>query len=419
MGQVLQGKSRLQLVDLTEPQVKTVPMSSVERSKNVISRVRASGLPRPPGAGHLLYGHRKQPTVGMRALLTGGAGYIGSHIARELLAAGHEVTLLDDFSTALPTATDKIAILSGGYEPSVIRMDIRDTAACTRLIADLRPDVVIHLAGLKDVAYSMQAPDLYHDINVGGTASLLTAMQRSGCHRLIFSSSAAVYGDPDFLPIDEAHPCKPSSPYGCSKLAAEQLIRDWTGVDTGNCAIILRYFNPVGCFADAHRGMALSGGGDALMNRLVAVADGAEPYLAIFGGDYDTPDGTCLRDYIHVADVAEAHVAALPVELPGAQTINIGTGRTVSVLQLARLFQTYTGRAVPVVISSPRPGDAAASCAAVGYAGETLGWSARRSLGEMCRSAWVAHSSLQKRTGTENSTAMYMPSEAEVPRSSK
>lgn len=356
----------------------------------------------------------------MRIVLTGGMGYIGSHVALDLARAGHDVTILDNFSNSSPLAFAGIMMLAGrklSARLNMVRLDVRDTSNCTRLFGDLKPEAVIHLAGLKDVAQSVRDPVRYFDVNMIGTRSLLQAMQCAGCERLIFSSSAAIYGDPEYLPVDERHPCFPGSPYGHSKHAAEMLIRRWVTEGTRRRALALRYFNPVGCEFDRLRGVSLSSGGDALMNRLVAVASGNADHLKVYGSDYDTPDGSGLRDYVHVSDLARAHVDALSTMKngnAGFMPVNLGTGHAVTVRQMVAIFETCTGCEVPTRATKRRGGDIAASWAAVDRARVLMGWRATRTHEEMCLSAWSARGFdlsacnahiIQNRSGTEYSTA--------------
>ncbi len=266
----------------------------------------------------------------MQILVTGGAGYIGSHIVHDLLLAGHEVMIVDDFSNSDPETISKIAELTGLGDKAplkVKRLDVCNTPSLMNLLRQVKPAAVIHLAGLKNVAQSFQEPERYLAANFGGTQSLLSAMVECNCDRLIFSSSAAVYGDPNYLPVDEAHPLAPMSPYGQSKLRAEQLIADWAAGHANRRGLALRYFNPVGCLSDPARGVSLPSGCDALMNQLVKVASGEVSHLDLFGTDYDTPDGTCLRDFFHVRDLAQGHIAALNAleeRVSGFLPINLG-----------------------------------------------------------------------------------------------
>lgn len=332
----------------------------------------------------------------MHILLTGGLGYIGSHVALDLLRAGYNVTILDTCANASPEAFAQIKALAGAAVKGwarLVHLDIRDTPGCRRLMHETRPDTVIHLAGLKDVAQSMREPERYFKVNLGGTKSLLLAMQEVDCKRLVFSSSAAIYGNPQNLPIKEEHPCFPVSPYGHSKYRAELMIGEWAVAAPRRRALSLRYFNPVGCVYDPQRGVSLSPGEEALMNRFVAVAAQRAPALWVYGGDYDTPDGSGQRDYVHVADLASAHVAAvrfLDGEGAAFLPVNLGTGRAITVLELAAIFQNSTDRELPLRMMPRREGDIAASWADVSRASSRLGWRARQTYQQMCVSAWWA-----------------------------
>ena len=315
----------------------------------------------------------------MRVLVTGGAGYIGSHTLVEVLGQGHEALAVDDFSNGSPVALERVRQLTnGGLE--VAEADVRDTPRMTALAQAYRPDAAIHFAGLKAVGESVRRPLDYWDVNVGGTVSLLRALDEAGCRRAVFSSSATVYGEPDYLPYDEAHPIRPTSPYGRTKAAAEQALRDWAGAGGGRAAILLRYFNPVGAHASARMGEDPRG-----------VAAGRHAALRIFGEDWPTPDGTGVRDYVHVTDLARAHVAALArAEVAeGAEAYNIGTGRGTSVREMHAAFERAVGRAIPFEVHPRRPGDIAAMEADCRRANAVLGWRAERDVDAMARDLWA------------------------------
>ncbi|MFC0282239.1 UDP-glucose 4-epimerase GalE [Camelimonas abortus] len=325
-----------------------------------------------------------------RVLVTGGAGYIGSHTVLELLARGHDVCVVDSFANSSPEAMRRVAALAG-RAVRVERADMRDLAAVTRLCARYRPDVVIHFAGLKAVDEAERAPLDYYDVNVSGTINVLKAMAAAGCRRIIFSSSATVYGEPRYLPLDEAHPCLPAGVYGRTKLAAETVLRDWARVTPECSCVILRYFNPVGAHASGRIGEAPRDAPNNLMPIIAEVAVGRRAELCIYGDDWDTRDGTGLRDYIHVVDLAAAHVAALDFALAaprGAETFNIGSGAGATVREVLAAYERACGRRLPCRVAGRRPGDIAAYYANPGKAERTLGWRARHSLDDMCRSSW-------------------------------
>jgi len=334
----------------------------------------------------------------MRIAVTGGAGYIGSHTVVELLQAGHEVLILDSFINAAADVPDRVTAIAG-QAPAVMRVDVTDAPALTAAIADFAPDAVLHFAGLKAVGDAVANPLEYYRVNVGGSLTLLRAMETAGCHRLVFSSSATVYGDPDQVPVPEDHPLRPASPYGHSKRMVEQMIEDWGVSNPCVAAVNLRYFNPVGAHPSAQIGEAPEGTPNNLMPYVAQVAAGQRSHLSVFGNDYDTPDGTGVRDYIHVVDLAEAHIAALDltVRQNGVQTINVGTGRGYSVLDMVRAFEAASGRPVPYKIAPRRAGDVAEYFADPSRAAERLGWTASRDLDAMCRDAWAWQSYLARK----------------------
>jgi len=323
----------------------------------------------------------------MRVLVTGGAGYIGSHTIIELLGQGHEVCVFDNYSNSDPVVLDRVRHLSNGTV-SAVTGDVRDEAALDQVMADFAPEAVVHFAGLKAVGESMEKPLFYYDVNVNGTIRLLAAMNRAGCSRIIFSSSATVYGEPEYLPYDEAHPLNPTSVYGRTKLHAEHILSDWAGAD--KTAVLLRYFNPVGAHKSGQIGEHPGGVPNNLMPFIAQVAVGKRDKLSIFGDDYDTPDGTGLRDYIHVVDLARAHVAALDyaADHTGARPFNIGTGQPYSVRQMVDAFAKACGSDIPVEVVPRRGGDIAAMQADAKRAAEELGWSATHGLSDMAKSTW-------------------------------
>jgi len=326
----------------------------------------------------------------MRVLVTGGAGYIGSHTLIELMAQGHEVCVLDNYSNASPEVLNRVRTLSNGAI-SDYTGDVRDGARLDQVMQAFGPEVVIHFAGLKAVGESTEKPVHYYDVNVGGTLSLLHAMDRANCKRLIFSSSATVYGEPEYLPYDEAHPTRPTSVYGRSKLMAETILKDWTAADPSCTAVLLRYFNPVGAHASASLGEDPQGIPNNLMPFIAQVAVGKRDRLEIFGDDYDTPDGTGQRDYIHVVDLARAHVAAIDFAQneAGAYPFNIGTGQSYSVHEMVTAFEKACGQAIPTKRTARRAGDIAAMRADASLANAKLGWRATHDLEDMTASTWA------------------------------
>jgi len=325
-----------------------------------------------------------------RIAVTGGAGYIGSHTSVALLEAGHEVLILDNFDNSEESVPESVAGIAGQM-PDVATVDITDGPALTRALAAFKPDAVIHFAGLKAVGEAVADPLEYYRVNVGGSVTLFRAMDEIGCTRLVFSSSATVYGDPDQVPIAEDHPLRPTNPYGQSKRMVEQITEDWHRANPALAAVNLRYFNPAGAHPSARIGEAPQGVPNNLMPYLMQVAVGWREKLSVFGNDYDTPDGTGVRDYIHVMDLAEAHLAALTLtgQGPGVHAINVGTGQGYSVLEMVRAFEAASGKPVPYEITARRPGDIATSLADPRRAHDRLNWQATRDLEDMCRDAWA------------------------------
>ena len=326
----------------------------------------------------------------MRVAVTGGAGYIGSHTCVALLEAGHEILVVDSFANAERDVPERIAAIAG-RAPAVEEADITRADALGRALGRFRPEAVIHFAGLKAVGEAGEIPVEYYRVNVGGSLTLFQAMQDAGCARLVFSSSATVYGDPETVPIPEDHPLRPANPYGHSKRMIEQVVEDWGRAWPALAAVNLRYFNPVGAHPSALIGEAPRGVPNNLMPYVAQVAAGRRDRLSVFGDDYDTHDGTGVRDYVHVMDLAEAHLAALGLTGAGAgvQAINVGTGRGYSVMEMIRAFEAASGRAIPFVITDRRPGDVAAYVADPARAAERMNWRARKGLDEMCADAWA------------------------------
>lgn len=344
----------------------------------------------------------------MRILVCGGAGYIGSHTCVVLAERGHEVVIADNFSNSAPAVLDRIARLIG-RAPEAHRIDVRDADALARLFATGRSDAprfdaVIHFAALKSVGESCVRPLEYFDNNVSGTIALLRAMRAAGVGRLVFSSSATVYGAPSSLPIDESAPLSVTNPYGRTKLIVEQILEDACAADPELRAISLRYFNPVGAHPSGLIGEAPNGVPNNLMPYICQVAVGLRERLQVYGGDWPTVDGTGVRDYIHVMDLARAHAHAIEAlgrvddagpealfvsgPLQGHRTINLGVGRGISVLELVRAFETASGRAIPYEVVGRRPGDVAEVYADPRLAETVLGWRAERDVDAMCRDAW-------------------------------
>lgn len=322
-------------------------------------------------------------------LVTGGAGYIGSHTVVELLNAGHQVIIVDNLCNSSIAVLERIHKLA---KPNFrfVQADVRDGAALDRLFAEQPIDGVIHFAGLKAVGESVSQPMRYFDNNVGSTLALLQAMDRAGVRRIVFSSSATVYGDPQQVPITEDSRLQVTNPYGRTKLMCEDILRDLQVSDPRWQVAILRYFNPVGAHISGLIGEHPNGIPNNLMPFITQVAVGQREFLSIFGRDYPTPDGTGVRDYIHVVDLAQGHLAALHY-LQTQQTsitVNLGTGQGVSVQELADTFARVTGVPVPYRFVDRRPGDVAACYADTTRAREALGWQAQLGVERMCQDAW-------------------------------
>ena len=325
-----------------------------------------------------------------KVLVTGGAGYIGSHTILELLLAGHEVLAVDNLANGHEEAIHRVKRLSNRKLKLEVG-DVRDRQFLDHVFSNFSPDSVIHFAGLKAVGESVDNPIAYYDVNITGTNTLLQAMDRVECSQIIFSSSATVYGEPLYLPLDEAHPTNPLNPYGRTKLMAEQIIADWCTADQTRAAISLRYFNPVGAHASGQIGEEPNGTPNNIMPYLAQVAVGKLPVLQIFGDDYETRDGTGERDYIHVVDLAHAHAASLDhlTTAKGHNVINVGTGRGVTVLELVAAFEQASGVEIPRAVVARRAGDAATSYADAIRARTWLGWEAQYGLDAMCRDTWA------------------------------
>lgn len=323
-------------------------------------------------------------------LVTGGAGFIGSHTCVELLAAGHDVVVIDNLVNSSPKAIAAVEAVSG-RGVTFVEGDVTDRSTLARLFARHEFGAVIHFAALKAVGESVAEPLRYYGNNLASVVTLLEVMQHAGCRNLVFSSSATVYGNPTAAPIDETAPLEALNPYGRTKLAGEQIMRDLCAADQRWKIVLLRYFNPVGAHPSGELGEDPRGIPNNLMPYLMQVAVGRRDELSVFGGDYPTRDGTAIRDYIHVVDLALGHVAALGVldELaPGAHPFNLGTGTGTTVLELLRTAEEVIGRPVPFEIVQRRPGDAVEVWADPARANTVLRWRATRDLHDMCRDHW-------------------------------
>ncbi|WP_409313955.1 UDP-glucose 4-epimerase GalE [Pseudomonas putida] len=323
-----------------------------------------------------------------KILLTGGAGYIGSHTCVELLAAGYEVVIYDNLSNSSRGVVERIETISGRaviFEEGDVR-----NAERLRAVMDAHGcSAVIHLAGLKAVGESTQIPLVYYDNNVSGTMILLQVMQELEIKHLVFSSSATVYGDPQYLPLDESHPLSAANPYGRSKLMAEQILADVHAADPQWCITVLRYFNPVGAHPSGLIGEDPHGIPNNLMPFVTQVAVRRRERLSVWGDDYDTADGTGVRDYIHVVDLGSGHVRALQTsKRPAFRAINLGTGKGYSVLEVVRAFQAASGQSIPYEVCARRPGDIPACYANPALAEKELGWHAKFDLNDMCKDSW-------------------------------
>ena len=335
----------------------------------------------------------------MNILLTGGAGYIGSHTAVHLMQAGHNVCVLDNLCNSDQGVLERVAAIVG-KAPMFVQADVRDTQAVTDALNRHGSQAVIHFAGLKAVGESVSEPLSYYSNNVQGTLSLLTAMQEANIHALVFSSSATVYGAPQYLPLDEEHPTSATSPYGRTKLHIEEILCDVARATPAWRVACLRYFNPAGAHDSGLIGESPRGIPNNLMPYISQVACGQSPVLNVYGADYDTPDGTGVRDYIHVMDLAAGHLSALEFlqSQSGRHVFNLGTGRGYSVREVITAFEAASGRAVPYNFVPRRAGDVASSYANPAKAQSALGWRAERSLEEMCASAWRYQSRILKST---------------------
>lgn len=335
----------------------------------------------------------------MKILLTGGAGYIGSHVAAALVSAGHAAVCFDNLANSNADVTDRLEAITGVPIPLVVS-DIRDGDAVRRAIAEHGIEAVIHFAGLKAVGESVAEPIKYYDNNVRGTLSLVQAMTDCDVKTLVFSSSATVYGEPRYLPLDENHPTSATNPYGRTKLMVEEMLSDIAAADPAWRIATLRYFNPVGAHDSGLIGENPNGIPNNLMPFISRVAAGRLSELSVFGNDYDTPDGTGVRDYIHVLDLADGHVAALDAIAkiaPALSTWNLGTGQGYSVLDMVEAFERVNDVRIPYRIAPRRDGDVASCFASPERAARELGWTAQRDLDAMCASSWSFERTLAMR----------------------
>ena len=325
------------------------------------------------------------PLAERRILVTGGTGYIGSHVVERLRSRGACVLVLDNFTAPGLKFSEQSTDLSGASR-MLRKVDIRHTEVTTDTLTWFNPDLVIHAAGLKSVPESMVSPLAYYDNNVGGTISLLKAMDAAGCDRLIYASSAAVYGAATSWPISEEHPLRGTNAYARSKIMIEQIVADWAVAKNGRSACGLRYFNPIG-----HRSsVSTCVDGTSLINGILRVAIGRSSEILVHGSDYPTPDGTGLRDFIHIDDLSDAHLAALNFVLhaTGHAVFNVGSGQGTTVLQLISMFETACGTRLPYRVHQRRKGDSAASISCLKRIERNLGWRPQRSLEDACLSAW-------------------------------
>ena len=325
----------------------------------------------------------------MRILLTGGAGFIGSHTAVEMTQAGHDVVIFDNFCNSDATVLDRLETILGkrlAFEEG----DIRDYDRIREVLEKHQIEAVVHFAGLKAVGESCEKPLEYFDNNITGTLVLLQAMKALGIKRIIFSSSATVYGTPQYLPLDEKHPLSVTNPYGRTKLQVEEILSDLCASDAEWSAVCLRYFNPIGAHESGLIGENPRGIPNNLLPYVARVAAGQLEALQVFGNDYDTPDGTGVRDYIHVVDLAKGHVLAAQYALThtGWIAINLGTGIGYSVLDIVKAYEKACGKPVPYKIVARRPGDVASNWADPKLAKELLGWEAQYTLQDMCEHSW-------------------------------
>lgn len=322
-------------------------------------------------------------------LVTGGIGYIGSHTVVELLLLGFDVVVIDNLANSSRESLARVQVITG-RSVKFIEGDIRDRSVLRDIFQKFTIQAVIHFAGLKAVGDSVEKPVLYYDNNVGGSVSLIEVMSEYSCKNLVFSSSATVYGDPVKLPLDESCPTSTTNPYGTTKLVVENFLREVYQSDNDWSVVILRYFNPVGAHTSGMIGENPIGAPNNLMPYVAQVAAGIRESLTVFGNDYATVDGTGVRDYIHVVDLAKGHICALNSLLSssGVLTVNLGTGRGYSVMEVISAFEKASKRTVPFVFADRRPGDVAECFADPSFAKQVLGWEPQLDLDSMCADAW-------------------------------
>ncbi|GHA03418.1 UDP-glucose 4-epimerase GalE [Arenicella chitinivorans] len=337
-----------------------------------------------------------------KILVTGGAGYIGSHTVVALLQQGYETVIVDNFSNSHPRVLDRIAQICG-QRPGLVDADLRDANALDAIFQAHDIAAVIHFAGLKAVGESVADPVRYYDNNVQGALQLINVMSNHGCHRLVFSSSATVYGNALSMPINEQAGLQATNPYGWTKLMIEQILRDTCTADSTWRVALLRYFNPVAAHESGLIGEDPNGIPNNLVPFVAQVAVGRREHVAVFGDDYDTPDGTGVRDYIHVQDLADAHLSALRAldGLDGCRAFNIGTGNGHSVLEVIRAFSVACGHEIPYQVVARRPGDVATSYADVSRSRKELGWQAKFDLPQMMQDHWRWQSRNPKGYGSD------------------
>lgn len=325
----------------------------------------------------------------MAILITGGAGYIGSSTCIELLNAGEEIVIADNFSNSKPAALDRIKEITGA-DFKFYKADMREEDALEEIFEQNDIREVIHFAGLKAVGESVEKPLMYYDNNVAGTVNLLKKMNAHGVKRMVFSSSATVYGAPKSVPIKEDFPLSTTNPYGATKLMIEDILRDVCFADKDFSAALLRYFNPIGAHQSGRIGENPNGIPNNIMPRLLNVALGKQPYMTVYGDDYPTKDGTGVRDYLHVTDLAAGHLAALNWvrKNKGAEAFNLGTGTGYSVLDIIHALERAIGREIPFKVTPRRPGDVPECYADASKALKVLGWKAHKNLEDMCADAW-------------------------------
>lgn len=326
----------------------------------------------------------------MKVIVTGGAGYIGSHTVVQLVGAGHEPVILDNFANSKPAAITRVSEIVG-RDIEWHEVDLTDQDATAKVFDKVRPDAVIHFAGLKAVGESVEQPLRYYETNFGSTFSVLHAMEKVGCDLLVFSSSATVYGEADVPFVETEENLSSLSPYGYTKLAQERILTDVVAA-TGMKVGLLRYFNPVGAHPSGRIGEDPLGIPNNLMPAIASVASGRREKMFVFGTDYPTPDGTCLRDYLHVMDLADGHIAALERLSKGDISVrawNFGTGQGTSVLELIQTFEKESGVPIPYELAPRRAGDRAESWADASRAKDELGWVASRTVSDMCADTWA------------------------------